>query len=107
MRCVRVGKENLTAPCFRLHEAGKLDAVVRSNGHEDLRKALAILSPEGGHGLHYGLAGLAGDADGKVVLLLFLQQGEDNSLVAGPLPHHGAALPMAFFHTLGSDLRAV
>lgn len=93
-----------------LHEAGKLAAVVRSNGHEDLRKVLAILSPEGGHGLHYGLAGLAGDADGKVVLRLFLQQGEDNSLMAGPLPHHGAALPMAFFHflhTLGGDLRAV
>ena len=95
---------------LRLREAGKLAAVVHSNGLEDLRKVLAIPSPEGSHGVHYGLAGLAGDADGKVVLRLFLQQGEDNSLMAGSLPHHGAALPMAFFHffrTLGGDLRAV
>ena len=50
---------------LRLREAGKLAAVVHSNGLEDLRKVLAILSPEGSHGVHYGLAGLAGDADGS------------------------------------------
>ena len=47
---------------LRLREVGKLAAVVHSNGLEDLRKLLAILSPEGSHGVYYGLAG---DADGS------------------------------------------
>ena len=106
MRC-KGGQRKPCCPMLRLREVGKLAAIVRSNGLEDLRKVLDIPSPEGSHGVHYGLAGLAGDADGKVVLRLFLQQGEDNSLMAGPLPRHGAALPTTFFHTLGSDLRAV
>ena len=59
------GQRKPCCPMLRLREAGKLAAVVHSNGLEDLRKVLAIPSPEGSHGVHYGLAGLAGDADGS------------------------------------------
>ena len=63
------------------------------------------LSIEEFHRPHGSLAGLAGNSDSNVILRLFLQKGEGNSIFPGPFLHNGIALPIASLKVEGSNFR--
>ena len=102
-----MGEEDFGAPVLHLGEVSKLASIIHCNSLENLREMIAKLFVESVHEPNHRLAGLAGDAERKISLSLFLQQREDYRLLTRFLADHCIALPVADFRAETSDLRAV